>query len=82
MTEEPVVSTPAQTEPPLRSSHTTSFGALLEQLNVSLLVSTYQAGKLVVLRSDAGVVNTHFRAFAKPMGVACAGKRLSVGTAL
>jgi len=69
-------------ESPLRSSHTSSFGPLLEQLGVSLLVSTYQAGKLVVLRAEAGVLNTHFRTFRTPMGVACDGDRLAVGTAL
>jgi uncharacterized protein (TIGR03032 family) len=68
--------------PPLRSSHTAGFGPLLEQLGASLLVSTYQAGKLVVLRADDGAVNTHFRAFQNPMGVACDGERLAVGTAL
>ncbi len=68
--------------PPLRSVHTTSFGPLLEQLGASVLVSTYQAGKLVVLRADDGAVNTHFRAFQNPMGVACDGGRLAVGTAL
>jgi uncharacterized protein (TIGR03032 family) len=73
---------PVPTEPALRSSHTTSFSPLLEELGVSLLVSTYQAGKLVVLRADGGVINTHFRSFNTPMGVACDGERLAVGTAL
>jgi uncharacterized protein (TIGR03032 family) len=77
---EAVPSPPAA--PPLRSSHTTGFGPLLKQLGASLLVSTYQAGKLVVLRADEGVVNTHFRTFRNPMGVACDGGRLAVGTAL
>ena len=46
-------STSAETAPsPLRSVHTTNFSAILDQLNSSLLVTTYQAGKLVVLRSD------------------------------
>ena len=45
-------------------------------------VTTYQAGKLVVLRSDAGVINTHFRAFNKPMGMAVAPGRLAIGTAV
>jgi uncharacterized protein (TIGR03032 family) len=66
----------------LRSVHTTSFPAILEQLGISLLVSTYQAGKLVVLRADGGVLNTHFRGFNVPMGVACDGERLAVGTAV
>jgi uncharacterized protein (TIGR03032 family) len=62
--------------------HTTTFPAILEQLGSSLLVTTYQAGKLVVLRSDAGVINTHFRAFNKPMGMAVARGRLGIGTAV
>lgn len=41
---------------PLRSVHTTSFPELLRQLGASVLVTTYQAGKLVVLREDAGVL--------------------------
>src|SRR5437763_2204552 len=67
--------------PPLRSVHTSNFGAILQELGISLLVSTYQAGKLVVLRTnEQGGINTHFRAFKKPMGVAIAGDRLAVGT--
>jgi len=68
--------------PPLRSVHTTNFPALLDQLGISLLVTTYQAGKLVVLRADQDHVNTHFRTLSKPMGLAVAGDRLAVGTLL
>lgn len=64
---------------PLRSVHTTSFPGLLAQIGASVLVTTYQAGKLVVLRSDAGVLNTHFRNLVKPMGLALDGGRLAVG---
>ncbi len=32
----------------LRSVHTNSFPNILEQLGISLVVSTYQAGKLIV----------------------------------
>src|SRR5262249_46003207 len=74
----------AENTPPaaaLRSVHTANFAGLLTQLNISLVVTTYQAGKLVLLRADGGRVNTHFRTFAKPMGVAVAGSRLAVGTA-
>ena len=66
---------------PLRSVHTTSFAHILEQLGISLLVSTYQAGKVVLLRADGGVLNTHFRTFPRPMGLALRGNRLAVGTA-
>jgi uncharacterized protein (TIGR03032 family) len=78
----PDTPTTAPAPQPLRSVHTSGFGLLLEELGISLLVSTYQAGKLVVLRGDGGVINTHFRAFNVPMGVACAGDRLAVGTAV
>jgi uncharacterized protein (TIGR03032 family) len=67
--------------PPLRSVHTAGLPDLFRQLGVSLLVSTYQAGKLVVLRADGDAVNTHFRSFPSPMGVAALGGRLAVGTA-
>src|SRR3989304_1729669 len=74
---------PADAAPsPLRSVHTTNSPAILEQLGSSLLVTTYQAGKLVVVRSDGGVINTHFRAFNKPMGMAVGRGRLAIGTAV
>jgi uncharacterized protein (TIGR03032 family) len=67
---------------PLRSVHTTSFADVLQHSGISVLVTTYQAGKLVILRADGGVVNTHFRSFPKPMGLALQGNRLAIGTAL
>jgi uncharacterized protein (TIGR03032 family) len=53
---------------------------LLAELGLSVWVTTYQAGKLVVLRADQGVLNTHFRTFDRPMGLAAAGNRLALGT--
>jgi uncharacterized protein (TIGR03032 family) len=64
---------------PLRSVHTASFPQILEQLGISLLVTTYQAGRLVVLRADNGVLNTHFRNFSKPMGLAVRKNRFAIG---
>jgi uncharacterized protein (TIGR03032 family) len=66
----------------VRSTHTDSFPALLRQCELSVLVSTYQAGKLIVLRADGDLLNTHFRGFNKPMGLAINGGRLAIGTAL
>jgi hypothetical protein len=45
----------AQDPGPLRAAHTPNFPALLRQLGASLLVTTYQAGKLVLLRDEGGV---------------------------
>lgn len=64
----------------LGSVHTASFPALLQRLRISLAVTTYQAGKLVLLRSNAGHLNTHFCGFPKPMGLALRGPQLAVGT--
>ena len=46
-----------------------------------MLVTTYQAGKLVIVRRDGEVVNTHFRTFRKPMGMAVGSDRFAIGTA-
>src|SRR5262245_19450282 len=68
--------------PPLRSVHTSNFPDILKELGVSILVTTYQAGKLVMLRPEADRLNTHFRGFSKPMGLAVHGDRLAIGTTL
>ena len=66
---------------PLRSVHTSSFAAILEQVQCSLLVSTYQAGNLILVRPDGDRVNTHFRPFNKPMGVALRDNCIAIGGA-
>lgn len=66
----------------LGSQHTLNFPDLLRQLRTSLLVSTYQAGKLVILRADGSSINTHFRSFNRPMGMAADGERLALGAAM
>lgn len=70
----------AKVEALLASVHTASFPELLRSLQCSLAVSTYQAGKLVLLRADGDVVNTHFRNFNRPMGIAVDRECLAVGT--
>ena len=65
---------------PLRSKHTGNFPAVLDRLGVSIAVTTYQAGKLVLLRADGGSINTHFRDMPRPMGMAADRTRLAVGT--
>ena len=62
------------------SVYTENFPAILKQLGVSIAVSTYQAGKLIFLREDRGELNTHFKLFKKPMGIASQHARLCVGT--
>ncbi len=69
------------TAEPLRSIHTSNIPEILDHFGITLMVTTYQAGRLVMLRSQGGVLNTHFRSFDKPMGLAIDGNRLAVGAA-
>ena len=62
----------------LGSEATTTFAAALDS---ALLISTYQTGKLVLARRQAdGGINTHFKSFDKPMGIAVAPGRVALGT--
>ncbi|QEH39160.1 hypothetical protein OJF2_77720 [Aquisphaera giovannonii] len=69
---------------PFRSAHTPGFPQLLDELGVSLLVTTYQAGRLVIVRPEGDRLNTHFRSFPSPMGLALdpSAARLAIGTSL
>jgi uncharacterized protein (TIGR03032 family) len=73
---------PAPERAPLRAVHTPNFPAILRKLGASLLVTTYQAGKLVMVRDEGDHLNTHFRTFPSPMGLALRGDRLAIGTSM
>lgn len=61
-------------------TQTDSFVALLNQLGASLLVSTYQANKLLAVRANGQGLSTLVRTFDKPMGLAVDSRRLAIGT--
>jgi uncharacterized protein (TIGR03032 family) len=61
-------------------TQTESFVALLHQLGASLLVSTYQANKLLAVRAGANGLSTLVRTFDRPMGLAVDARRLVLGT--
>jgi uncharacterized protein (TIGR03032 family) len=56
-----------------------SFPVLLKQLGVSLLVTTYQANKLLVLREQGGGLSILVRTFERPMGLAVDANRVALG---
>ncbi|HVK19233.1 MAG TPA: TIGR03032 family protein [Fimbriiglobus sp.] len=81
----PDLAPPGVADPgPLRAAHTPNFPALLRQMGAALLVTTYQAGKLVVARDEGDHLNTHYRSFKAPMGLALTdgGAKLAIGTTL
>lgn len=54
----------------VRFEHSLSLPTLLEEMQISLLVSTYQAGKLIALAARDGQLRQTFHNFDRPMGVA------------
>jgi uncharacterized protein (TIGR03032 family) len=65
---------------PFRFVHSRDLPELLATLGVSLLVSTYQAGRLAVFRRRDDQISLVLRAFDRVMGVAISRDRLAVGT--
>ena len=68
------------TLPPFSCSYSPAFGQLLAQLGCSLLLSTYQAGKVIVLSSDGEKICQLPRTFDSPMGLALEGDRMAIAT--
>ena len=56
------------------------FLSALAELNATLLVTTYQAGKLVMIGSHDGELNLAFHNFDRPMGTAVGQDALAIGT--
>ncbi len=75
----PGVITPAH-EHPFSSTPSPNLGHVLQQLRVSVAVSTYQSNQLLFLRSRGNQLNTHFVSFPRPMGMVSDGHRLFLGT--
>src|SRR4051794_8512022 len=65
---------------PFHYTQTESFVGLLAELGASLLVSTYQANKLLVARAAGGGLSMLVRTFERPMGLAVDAQRLILGT--
>ncbi len=61
------------------SDQSPSLGPLLAEIGATLVVSTYQAGKVVVARHEAGIVHTDFLDVRRPMGIAVAPGQLAIG---
>src|SRR5262245_6062156 len=61
-------------------TQTDSFVALMLQLQASLLVTTYQANKLLVVRAASNGLSTLVRTFDKPLGLAADASGMTIGT--
>lgn len=63
------------------SVFTASMAGLLAASRSTLVVSTYQSGRTILLRADNGSINTHFKAFPSPMGIAYRNGHMALATA-
>lgn len=75
----PVAEPRSTTAVEFRYTQTDSFVALLQQLGASLVITTYQANKLLVARAAGAGLSTLVRTFDRPMGLAVNGDRLALG---
>lgn len=64
----------------VRYQHSANLADLLSQLNCTLLISTYQAGKLVCVGVHEGQISFSFHAFQQVMGMAVSPRRLAIGS--
>ena len=59
-----MTTTPPSQPEPLNSVFTSNLPGILTHYGISLAVSTYQAGKVILVRADnggdKGCINTHF----------------------
>jgi uncharacterized protein (TIGR03032 family) len=63
------------------SVHTATFAEILHTLAASLIVTSYQSSRVILVRAeDAKTLNTHLRTFNSPMGVATRGHTIALGT--
>ncbi len=53
---------------------------ILSHLKASLMVTTYQAGKVLVIGASDGQLKISFSSYDQPMGLAISGDRLAIGT--
>ncbi len=65
--------------PSYASQYTDSLPALIAHLGGTLVATTYASNRLVLLRSEGAELNTHFKDYPGPMGLAYDGNRLALG---
>lgn len=61
------------------ASYTENLPAVLERLNISLAFTSYQAGRLMLVRSDGQQLDVNYKNFHRPMGLAVTPDSLTLG---
>jgi uncharacterized protein (TIGR03032 family) len=56
------------------------FARLLRENRISLLVSTYDTGRVFILRAVGNGINVHFATFSRAMGIAASARSIAIGS--
>lgn len=64
----------------LRSTYSDNLPKILAALDISLVVTSYQAAQLIMIRTNGENIVTASKAFPRPMGLHVDGDRITLGT--
>jgi len=68
-----------QEELDFECEYTDNLPSILKKLNISLAFTSYQAGRLMLIRSDGESLDVNFKSFPRPMGLAATEEGLTLG---
>lgn len=61
------------------AEHSSNLPALLERLDIALAFTSYQAGRLMLVRSHGGQLDVNYTSFPRPMGLTVTRDSLTLG---
>ena len=64
----------------LSCDYSANLPALLHKLNISIALTSYQTGRLILLRSDGQSLDVNYKSFHRPMGIAVSEGKITLGT--
>ncbi|NMH65415.1 TIGR03032 family protein [Shewanella salipaludis] len=62
------------------AEYSDNLPAILKQLNISLAFTSYQAARLMLVRSDGETLDINYKSFPRPMGLTVTQDSLTLGT--
>lgn len=62
------------------STYSDNFPKILSELGISLIVTSYQSQRVILVRSNNGKLETKLKAFPRPMGLYADSDRITLGT--
>ena len=60
--------------------YSSNLPAVLKQLNIALAFTSYQAGRLMIVRSDGKQLDVNYKSFHRPMGLVASEEGFTLGT--